>query len=251
MRRKEAQFPWRVLALSGVLFISLAFIGWLVFGVPGGATSPPVTGDVGTAIDPAGTTTAPPPAVIPAAPQGDPLLAEGIDPTTPEGRAALAEMRARTGTMDLRLFLIVPGIERLIPVPRTVAAPMTIDAQVRLAVEELIRWNGTETISPLASQTRVRETWVSPGGIAYIDFDRSFYDFSGSGSLGELHSIYGIVATITLSFPEIVAVQFLIDGEIWETLAGHVDLTRPLLPSDEWVLIEPAEQQIQQLDEPA
>jgi hypothetical protein len=124
-------------------------------------------------------------------------------------------------------------------VSRTVAAPPTLDGQIQRAVEELINWVGTDTISPVAPESRLRETWVSPGGIAYLDFERSFYDFSGGGSLGELHTIYGIVATLTVSFAEIAAVQFLLDGERMETLAGH-----------EWVLIEPGSSQIQQSDGP-
>ena len=46
------------------------------------------------------------------------------------------------------------------------------------------------------------------------------------------------MATLTESFPEIFAVQFLLEGEQIETLAGHVDLSQPLRPSEDWVLIE-------------
>jgi hypothetical protein len=242
MSRKQHPFPWRVIALSVVLFAALAAVAWLILGPRPPAdtttgTPPPAAGDTPTAQ--AESTVPGTPAEV--AQQPD---AGEIDPTTPEGRAALAAQRAAAGTMDLQLFLIVPGIERLIPVARTVASPPTLDAQVKRAVEELINWSGSETISPLAPETRLRETWVSPGGIAYLDFGRSFYDFSGGGSLGELHTVYGIVATVTVSFPEIVAVQFLLEGKELDTLAGHVDLSRPLLPSDEWVLIEQDERQI-------
>ena len=83
-----------------------------------------------------------------------------------------------------------------------------------------------------------RQIWVTQSGVAYIDFYQSFFDFSGGGSLNELHTVYSIVATLTESFPEIFAVQFLVEGEQIETLAGHVDLSHPLQPSADWVLIE-------------
>lgn len=256
MSRKESQFPWRVMAISALLFAVLASAGWFIFGPAGPGEGPGGTdqdrgsagGAATTATSAAGQTTAP---STDAQANPSPVATETIDPTSPEGRAALAAGRANAGTMDVQLFVIVPGLERLIPVPRTVAAPTTLDGQIRRAVEELINWVGTDTISPVAPESRVRETWVSPGGVAYLDFERSFYDFSGGGSLGELHTIYGIVATLTVSFPEIVAVQFLLDGKRMETLAGHVDLSRPLLPSNEWVLIEPGNPQIQQPDEPS
>jgi hypothetical protein len=252
MSRKDSQLPWRVIAISVLLFAALASAGWFIFGPRGPGESPSdpdqgVDGAGGTAATAAEQTAAP--SIDPQA-ASSPIAAETVDPTTPEGRAALAAARADAGTMDLQLYLIVPSLERLIPVSRTVAAPPTLDGQIQRAVEELINWAGTSTISPVAPEARIRETWVSPGGIAYLDFEPSLYDFSGGGSLGELHTIYGIVATLTESFPEIVAVQFLIDGERKETLAGHVDLSRPLLPSDEWVLIEPGNRQIQQSDEP-
>ncbi|MCH7825904.1 MAG: GerMN domain-containing protein [Acidobacteria bacterium] len=245
MSRNDPEFPWRVIAISVMLFGALVFAAWMIL-VPGGS------GDSGVAAGTGGTVETPPvlptaaaataPAVRPAVvdPQTPEPAADttALDSTGPEALEALSIARAEAGTMDLQLFLIIPGLERLIPVPRTVPAPATIDAQVRRAVEELINWTGTQTVSPVAPESRVREVWVSRGGIAYIDFGRSFSDFSGGGSLGELHTVYSIVATLTESFPEIFAVQFLVEGEQIETLAGHVDLSRPLLPSADWVLIE-------------
>lgn len=251
MSRKNSQFPRRVMVISALLFAVLASVGWFIFGPAGPGEDPGGTDQNrgsagGTATTATEQMTAP--STDPQA-NPSPVATETIDPTSPEGRVALAAIRANAGTMDVLLFVIVPGLERLIPVPRTVVAPPTLDGQIQRAVEELINWAGTDTISPVAPESRVRETWVSPGGIAYLDFERSFYDFAGGGSLGELHTIYGIIATLTVSFPEIVAVQFLLDGERMETLAGHVDLSRPLLPSNEWVLIEPGNRQIQQSDE--
>jgi len=252
MSSKDSTFPWRVIALSALLFAALAFAGWLVF-------APAGSGDLANEGDPAidSGLSANDPAAPPPGSAGDgdrQTVAEGgpeaIDPTTPEGRAALAAARAGTGTMDLQLFVIVPGTERLVAVLHTVEAPSTLDAQVERAVQELIGWDSPEMISPVAPEARVREVWVSPGGIAYIDFDQAFYDFSGGGSLGELQTVYGVVATLTESFPEIVAVQFLIEGRWIETLAGHVDLSGPLLPSDDWVIIQQRGGQPQQSDDP-
>ncbi len=242
MSRNDPKFPWRVMAISVVLFGALVFAAWMIF-VPGGSGDSGVvasTGETPPLLPAPATATASavrPAVVDPQTPEpvADPTA---LDPTGPEALAALSIARAEAGTMDLQLFLIIPGLERLIPVPHTVPAPATIDAQVRRAVEELINWTGTQTVSPVAPESCVREVWVSRGGIAYIDFGRSFEDFSGSGSLGELHTVYSIVATLTESFPEVFAVQFLVEGEQIETLAGHVDLSRPLLPSADWVLIE-------------
>ena len=50
------------------------------------------------------------------------------------------------------------------------------------------------------------------------------------GSSGELQTIYSIVNTLALSFPEIKEVQILVAGNREETIAGHIDITTPLGP---------------------
>ncbi len=252
MSQKDSPLPWRVIGIASLLFVVLVFTGWLLFG-PTGPTESQDPGDASTTDARATGESEEPPQTGPVG-SADARTETGgsagtIDPTTPEGRAAMAATRADSGTMDLQLFLVVPGMERLVPVLQTVAAPSTLDAQVERAVQALIDWTGTDTISPVAPEASVREVWVSPGGIAYVDFDRAVQD-SGGGSLGELHTVYGVVATLTESFPEIVAVQFLVDGRSVETLAGHVDLSRPLVPLDEWVLIERRQPQLPPSDEP-
>ncbi len=251
MSGKDTSFPWRVAGFAALLFAAFAAIGWLLFASGGSSVDPDEAATAGTDAAEASPSGAGPDATPtetdPARelPGGEP---RPLDPSTPEGRAALAQARADSGTMDLQLFLILPGVEKLIPVLRTVAAPSTLDTQVKRAVQELIDWVSTDTISPVAPEAGIREVWVSPGGIAYVDFDRAFYDFSGGGSLGELHTVYGVVHTLTESFPEILAVQFLIEGRGVDTLAGHVDLSVPLLPSDEWALLEQREPQIDPVD---
>ena len=245
MSRNDAKFPWRVITISTMLFGALVLIGWMFFFFDGSNNSGvPATTDDTIEMAPVSPATAATsvPAVQPTV--GDPSSLESVaDPTTFDltdlkTLEGLSIARAEAGTMNLRLFLIVSGLERLIPVLHTVAAPPTIDLQVRSAVDELINWTGDETISPVPPESRVREIWVAQSGVAYIDFYQSFFDFSGGGSLGELHTVYSIVATLTESFPEIFAVQFLVEGEQIETLAGHVDLSHPLQPSADWVLIE-------------
>ncbi|MEE3273942.1 MAG: GerMN domain-containing protein [Acidobacteriota bacterium] len=245
MSRHDANFPWRVVTISAMLLSVLVLIGWVFFFSLGSNDSAvSATNDDATEVAPVPPATAATsvPTVQPTV--GDPSSLESLagpttfDLTDAETVDGLSIARAEAGTMDLRLFLIVSGLERLIPVLHTVAAPPTIDLQVRSAVDELISWSGDETISPVPPESRVREIWVAQSGVAYIDFYQSFFDFSGGGSLNELHTVYSIVATLTESFPEIFAVQFLVEGEQLETLAGHVDLSHPLQPSADWVLIE-------------
>jgi len=57
-----------------------------------------------------------------------------------------------------------------------------------------------------------------------------------------LLTIYTIVNALTVNVPTIRAVQILIEGREVDTLAGHVDLRRPLTPREEW--IDPASAEV-------
>jgi len=253
---------WRVIAFASLIAAVLVAAIWLLYGsglggsAQQGETGRPAVAPTGsegesrpleTGVDPAA-----------AAPDtGDPLrdeavLAGAVDPSGAELQEgelpliherlealnAAALQRAEQGTMALRLFLVVPTVEVLVPVNRNIEAPPTLESQVERAVEELIGWSGVEMISPLPAETVVREVWVSPGSIAFVDFDVTLPDNLGGGSLEEIHAVYGVVATITSSFPEIRAVQILIGGEQADTLDGHVDISRPLLPQYDMVLLD-------------
>ena len=59
------------------------------------------------------------------------------------------------------------------------------------------------------------------------------------GSLDELLTVYAIVDALTVNLPSITGVQILIDGKEVDTLAGHVDLRRPL-PANRALIRPPA-----------
>ena len=108
---------------------------------------------------------------------------------------------------------------------------MTLAAKAQVAIEQLISTVG----SPLPPDTEVREVWISTAGIAYVDFGADLPVAMPKGSLAEIHAIYGVVGTLTASFPQIRAVQFLIDGSGVDTLTGHFDLAEPVPPHGDWL----------------
>jgi len=259
MAKTQPKKSWRVIAIASLLAIVLVAVIWLMFGsgfgrsAREGAPGQPAGPATGSAGEDAPANAG----ADPAAETGDPrldaaVLAGAIDPSGAELQEgelpliheklealnAAALQRAELGTMTLQLFLVVPTVEVLVPVNRNVEAPPTLDSQVERAIMELIGWTGNEMISPLPKETTVREVWVSPGGIAFVDFDATLPDRLGGGSLEEIHAVYSVVATVTSSFPEIRAVQILVGGEQVDTLDGHVDVSRPLLPQYDMVLLD-------------
>jgi hypothetical protein len=70
--------------------------------------------------------------------------------------------------------------------------------------------------------------YVSEQGVAFVDFSRELVAAHPGGSLNELLTVYSVVDALTANLPAVRAVQLLVDGREVDTLAGHVDLRRPL-----------------------
>ena len=72
-------------------------------------------------------------------------------------------------------------------------------------------------------------------GEAYVDLSRELTRAHPGGSLNELLTIYTLVDALTVNLPAISSVQLLVDGKEVDTLAGHVDVRRPLLKNLDWI----------------
>ena len=66
-------------------------------------------------------------------------------------------------------------------------------------------------------------------GIADANFSEELRSSHWGGSTGEFFTVYSIVHTLA-EFPGVEWVQIRIEGEIVETLAGHLELGKPLSP---------------------
>ena len=77
-----------------------------------------------------------------------------------------------------------------------------------------------------------------------------------TGSSEELAAVQSLVLTVTKNLPAVTRVILLVGGEPVETLAGHVDLTHPILPdlsraADEAPLVAPMPTPLPEPTEPA
>ncbi|ACL70299.1 GerMN domain-containing protein [Halothermothrix orenii] len=97
-------------------------------------------------------------------------------------------------------------------------------------LKELIKGPESNNLNPTIPEgVEILDLRVKDG-IAYIDFNRALKDNHWGGSTGESMTVYSIVNTMT-QFPEIEKVQFMLEGEKIETLAGHIYLMPPIEPN--------------------
>lgn len=107
--------------------------------------------------------------------------------------------------------------------------PTTVE-EAKEALWELIK-GPSQGLSPtIPGGTKLLGVFIDAKGIAYVDFDRKIREGHPGGSFGELLTVYSVVETLTANFPEVKKVQILIEGSEQETLAGHLDIRRPLAP---------------------
>jgi len=99
-----------------------------------------------------------------------------------------------------------------------------------MALLELIKGPGSELVSPLPPGIQLRQLYIDGQGIAYVDFGPALRDLHPGGSRAELLAVYSIVDTLAYNFDQVKRVKILIEGSEIETLAGHIDLRRPLKP---------------------
>ncbi|MQG57511.1 MAG: GerMN domain-containing protein [SAR202 cluster bacterium] len=136
------------------------------------------------------------------------------------------------------LFYVAEDGERLIGVEREVVdgdAPIT---QARHVLEAQFQSVEPPLLSAMPEGTLLRAIYVTDQGDAFVDVSREITSGHTGGSLDELLTVYTIVNAVTVNVPTVRAVQILIEGREADTLAGHVDLRRPLTLRPEWT--EPA-----------
>jgi germination protein M len=86
----------------------------------------------------------------------------------------------------------------------------------------------SDYVSVIPRGTTLRAFYVTDRGDAFVDLSRQVSSAHPGGSSAELLTVAAIVNDVTANIPAVQRVQILIDGQQVDTLAGHVDLRRPL-----------------------
>ncbi len=98
----------------------------------------------------------------------------------------------------------------------------------RAALEALCRGPVSRDLKPsLPAGTEVRGVNVKPDGTCVVDLNQAATKIPAQNSKAEALAVSAIVNTLT-EFPTVKKVQILIEGQIRETLAGHIPIDVPL-----------------------
>jgi len=122
-----------------------------------------------------------------------------------------------------------------VPAQREVLFGATTAEQARHLIEAQLEPAPAGMHNAVPPGVTVGTVFVADNGDAYVDFGVALRQQHPGGSLNEIFTVYTIVNTLTTNLPAVKAVQILVGGREVDTLAGHVDLRRPLPRTDRWL----------------
>jgi spore germination protein GerM len=147
-------------------------------------------------------------------------IAEAPPPTT----AAPASTAHITAT----LFYGSPDGQALLPIRREVPLAEGVVAQGRQILVSQLAAAPAGQLSVIPPGTQLRAFYVTERGDAFVDLSNAVSNAHPGGSMTELLTVYAIVNAVTANLPAIQRVQLLVEGQEVDTIAGHVDVRRPL-----------------------
>ncbi|HBA89729.1 MAG TPA: sporulation protein [Geobacter sp.] len=132
------------------------------------------------------------------------------------------------GTVVVSLFFASQEGEGLVREGRELEVGEQVEETIESVVTELVG-GPLGTLAPtLPSNTRVLGVQLK-GDVAQVDFGPELVEGLPSGSSAEMAAVYSVVDTVVANFPQVKAVQFLVEGAPIAQLKGHLDLSQPIV----------------------
>lgn len=133
-----------------------------------------------------------------------------------------------TGHITATLFYGSEDGQALIPVRREVPLAEGVVGQGREILESQLQAAPSPYVSLIPEGTMLRAFYVTERGDAFVDLSAQVSKAHPGGSTHELLTVYAIVNAVTSNLPAVQRVQILVEGKEVDTIAGHIDVRRPL-----------------------
>jgi len=144
-------------------------------------------------------------------------LSSGTQANPADGPQAALYFPAVSGMLELEMRTAPPDLDPA--------------ASKQWLAEQLVAGPESQGLQPvLPTDTQVASVFAAPDGTVFIDLTIPESPRIGMGSTEEMLTLYSIVNTMVLGDESAQAAVLLINGRQRETLAGHLDTSRPLYP---------------------
>jgi len=135
---------------------------------------------------------------------------------------------APTAHITATLFYAAQDGQSLVPLRRDVPLAEGAVAQGRQIIATQLEAAPSPYLSVIPKGTQLRSFYITERGDAFVDLSGDVSKAHPGGSLNELLTVAALVNAVTANLPAIQRVQILVDGKEVDTIAGHVDVRRPL-----------------------
>jgi len=120
--------------------------------------------------------------------------------------------------------------EYLMGEKREIIKKNQVKEEAKETISELLKGPKGKLTPTLPPRTKLLTLQINDVGVAKVNFNSALSKDHPGGSTAEMMTVYSIVNSLALNFPQIKRVQFLIDGKPIETIAGHISLKQPVSP---------------------
>ena len=128
---------------------------------------------------------------------------------------------------EVQLYFVESEGRFLQPEARLIAGCEEDVDCIRNLLEALRAGSQQELLPVLPSETGILEIELE-NDLVRVNFSRHLSDFHPGGSLSELLTVYSLSNSLSENFPYLRQVQILIDGQVKQTLKGHVRIDQPV-----------------------
>lgn len=137
--------------------------------------------------------------------------------------------------LEVNLYFADPRSDYLAAERRKIPGAFTQKQRITKTIEELITGPKRTLIRTIPMNTALNSVRIDNDRVVWLDFSDHLSRDHPGGSSAEIITVYSIVNTVLLNFREEARVRILIDGLKIETLAGHIDCSRPFVANKEFV----------------
>jgi spore germination protein GerM len=144
--------------------------------------------------------------------------------------APVAPAPPPTPTAHITATLFYGARDGLLLQPVRVEVPLAEGAvaQGRQIVRALLQPPPAPYLAVIPAGTTLKAFYLTSAGDAFVDLSTDVSTKHPGGTHAELLTVYAIVNTVTTNLQGVQRVQLLVDGKEADSVAGHVDIRRPL-----------------------
>jgi spore germination protein GerM len=160
-----------------------------------------------------------------------PRLLVTTEPVSEGGVVAAADTRK----IRARLFYVAADGTHLSAIEREVVYGEGTVEQAKRIIEAQLAPAEEPLASAIPVGAKLKTVFLTPRGEAYVDLSAELQSNHPGGTTNEILTVYALVNALTANLPAVTGVQILIEGKEVQTLAGHLDLRRPIEEDARWV----------------